>query len=504
MKLKATVIFQDKERNFSIPCGTGNKTIKWLGMVASQRYSNAAPNGALRRRDDYCGITENAQYQVEHVYLPSGKIAHPGVMIFDSELKDGDEITVRLSSRLAVHNSTGSPTKTKWALLAFSTANIENPYLNSTRTELCGRDDESEDTEVLVGSENKAAFALIQAKAKFMRIILQSQMINEKKLAHKLTTLWPKIEMGVPRMKADDVPPLKKVLEANWDMLTDLFEFYVDGAHMSRDKFALFMDEAELFPAYNTAQQCAKIFARTCNYMHVDDHHFDFGCLIVALFLAAQVKYNDTLEAGADSLTSPVAMDELLRFNFAPLAERHQLQSVLKYAFCSDECLAYLRPLNDDVQIVFNRYATKTQDVPVSITVDDMTEIMYHAGLVNDPSDIVKSKTLLNQIKKSTIFGVTPPVHVGVNHRGPGEIEVTFPEFVESVARAGFQRYYDPEGDGADGEGSDAGNSYDGASLSSSSIVGCLVMGVKCVADRSSNTAVDKHPATAKGKARKK
>lgn len=498
MKLKVTVIFGDKERNFSIPCGTGNKTIKWLGMVASQRYSNAAPNGALRRRDDYCGITENAQYQVEHVYLPSGKIAHPGVMIFDSELKDGDEVTVRLSSRLSVHNCTGSPTKTKWALLAFSTANIENPYLDSSRTEMCGPDDASEDTEMLVGSENKAAFAMIQAKAKFMRIILQSQMINEKKLTQKLNTLWTKIECGVPRLRPDDVPQLKKVLEANWDMLTDLFEFYVDSTYMSKDRFSTFMDEAELFPAYNTAQQCAKIFARTCGYMHVDEHNFDFGCLIVALFLAAQVKYNDTLEAGADSLSSPVAMDELLRFNFAPLAERHQLQSVLKYAFCSDECLAYIRPLNDDVQIVFNRYASKMQDVPVSITLEDLTEVMFTAGLLSDASDTAKARTLLTQIKKSTIFGTgAPPTN-------KGEVEVSFPEFVEVVARAGFQRFYDPEGDNVDADASDAGNSYDGASLTSSSIVGCLVMGVKCVADRSSNTAVDKHPAAAKGKARKK
>lgn len=423
-------------------------------------------------------------------------------MIFDSELKDGDEVTVRLSSRLPVHNSTGSPTKTKWALLAFSTANIENPYLDSSRTELCGRDDESEDGEMLVGTDNKAAFALIQSKAKFMRIILQSQMINEKKLTQKLNTLWPKIESGVPRLRADDVPQLRKVLEANWDMLTDLFEFYVDSAYMAKDKFATFMDEAELFPAYNTAQQCAKIFARTCSYMHVDDHHFDFSCLIVALFLAAQVKYNDTLEAGADSLSSPVAMDELLRFNFAPLAERHQLQSVLKYAFCSDECLAYLRPLNDDVQIVFNRYATKTQDVPVSITLDDLTEILYHSGLISDGNDTAKARSLLNQIKKSTIFGVTAPGHHSASSKG--EVEVSFPEFVEVIARAGFQRYFDPDGDGADADASDAGNSYDGASLSSSSIVGCLVMGVKCVADRSTNTAVDKHPATAKGKGRKK
>lgn len=501
MKLKVRVVFGSNERTFNIPCGTGNKTIKWLGIVASQRFSNAAPNGSLRRRDDFCGITENAQYQVEHVYLPGGKIAHPGIMIFDSDLKDGDEVTVRLCSKLSVHNNTGTPTKTKWALLAFSTSNIENPYLNSTRSELCGHDEESEgEADALIGAENKAAFALIQAKAKFMRIILQSQMINEKKLAHKVSTIWPKIAEGVPRLKDDDLEPLKKVLQANWDMLQDLFDSYGEGSYLSKDKFAVLIDDAELFPAYNTTQQCAKIFARTCCYAGADEHRFDFTCLIISLFLAAQAKYNDTMEAGADSLSSFAAMDELFEFNFVPLAERLQLQSVLKYAFCSDECLASLRPLNDELQVVFNRYSTRTQDIPVSLSLDDLTEILYHAGLVPDGADSSKVKSLYDQVRRSTIFGNDALPAAGA------PTEVSFPEYVEIVARAGFQRFYDADPEnGADAEASEAGNSADGASLISSNIVSCLVAGAKAVVDKNNSATAAKAPATAsKGKGRKK
>lgn len=502
MKLKVTVVFGGSERKFNIPCGTGNKTIKWLGIVASQRYSNAAPNGTLRRRDDFCGITENAQYQVEHVYLPDGKIAHPGIMIFDSDLKDGDEVTVKLCSKLVLQANTGTPTKTKWALLAFSTSNIENPYLDSSRSELVGHEDGLEEEEdVLIGAENKAAFALIQSKAKFMRIILQSQMINEKKLAQKLNTIWPKIAAGIPRLKSEDVEQLKKVLQANWDMLQDLFEFYVEGPFITKEKFATMLDDAELFPAYNTTQQCAKIFSRTCSYAQVDEHHFDFSCLIIALFLAAQVKYNDTMEAGTDALSSFEAMDELFTFNFVPLAERHQLQSVLKYAFCSDECLANLRPLNDDLQVVFNRYATRTQDIPMSISLEELTEILFHAGLVADGNDPAAAKSIYTQVRKSTIFGNDATPVSGAT------IEVSFPEYVEIVARAGFLQYYDAEGDGAgDADGSDAGNSIDGYSLVSSSVVSCLVAGAKSVVDKNNSATAAKPPSTAnnKSKGRKK
>jgi hypothetical protein len=37
---------------FTIPCGNGDQTVKWLGMVASQRYSLLAPHGRQRMRED--------------------------------------------------------------------------------------------------------------------------------------------------------------------------------------------------------------------------------------------------------------------------------------------------------------------------------------------------------------------------------------------------------------------------------------------------------------------
>jgi hypothetical protein len=498
MKLKVVVVFGNQERQFSIPCGTGNKTIKWLGMVASQRFSNAAPNGTLRRRDDYCGITENCQYQIEHVYLPGGKIAHPGIMIFDSDLKDGDEVVVRLCSKLGVHAASGSPSKTKWSMLAFSTATIDDPYLHSTRSEhIGGYDDESEDTFTLVGTANKAALASIRSKAQFMRIIVHSQMIDYKRLSAKVNSVWSKIEAAVPRLKKDDVTDLKSVLEKNWDMLSDLFEYYAEGSYMTSVKFVSLMDEVELFSEYSTSVECSKIFNRTLSYCGCDDASFDFTCFIVALFLAAQVRFNDTLEAGVEPLSSHEALAEQLHFNFSPLAEKHQLQSVLKYAFASDECLAMIRPMNDELQVVFNRYATKNQDVPTSITVEDLADILVQASLMEEKGSLNKVNTLLQQIHCCTTFGLDPTSPTVEN-------EVSFPEFVEVIARAGFKKYFDPEGDNEEAGGSDAGMSFDGGSQASSSIVGCLVMGVKAVIDKSNTGPTDKQTANAKGRNKKK
>jgi hypothetical protein len=319
-----------------------------------------------------------------------------------------------------------------------------------------------------------------------MRIILKSQMVNEKQLTAKLDRIWPRIAAGVPKMRPDDVAPLKKVIEANWDMLMDLFEYYVDGPYIDRAKFAAFVDEAELFPAYNSAQQCAKIYNRTCAYAQVDERNFDFACLLISLMLAAQIKYNDTLEAGAEALPSYESLDEMFRFHFAPVAERHSMQSV-----------AFLRPMNDELQVIFNRYATRLQDVPTAITVEDLTDILCHATLLVDPNDQSKTKSILSQIKKSTIYGADD----ASIPKAPAD--VSFPEFVEAVARAGFIKYFDPEGEALEGDASDAGGSYDG-SLASSSIVGCLVMGARAVVDRNNSATAEKHPTTAKNKHRKK
>jgi hypothetical protein len=37
---------------FVVPCGTGEQSVKWLGLVASQRYSLVSPHGRQRMRED--------------------------------------------------------------------------------------------------------------------------------------------------------------------------------------------------------------------------------------------------------------------------------------------------------------------------------------------------------------------------------------------------------------------------------------------------------------------
>ena len=51
MKLTAVVLYESTEMEFEISVGAGDKTFKWFGMAACQRFATQHPNGALRRRD---------------------------------------------------------------------------------------------------------------------------------------------------------------------------------------------------------------------------------------------------------------------------------------------------------------------------------------------------------------------------------------------------------------------------------------------------------------------
>ena len=51
MHLLVTVKCGQRESRFRIPCGNGQKTFKWLGLVSAARYSSESPKGSLRMRE---------------------------------------------------------------------------------------------------------------------------------------------------------------------------------------------------------------------------------------------------------------------------------------------------------------------------------------------------------------------------------------------------------------------------------------------------------------------
>lgn len=499
MKIIAKIEFDTHDRIFIIPCGTGDKSIKWLGIVATQRYTNAAPNGSLRRRDDYCGISDQTQYQVENIILPSGKPANPGMMIFDSELKDGDEIIIKLTSKLYIHTSTGTPNHSKWSTLAFSTLNDTNE-INKNLDET---EDDMDDIDASVINFNKDEMFRLKSKSDFMRIILHSQMINPKLVMNKVDSVWSEVKMTIPKLTNTEAILIKDILASQWDVLNDLFDALSNSSIMEMENFLYLTRESEIFPPFINEAQSIKIYTRVCKYANIDKHSFKFSSLIIALLLCAQVKYNDTLDPSLGSMKPYESFYELLKNYLLPLAQRLKLQSVLKHEFCSDECLAGIRLMYDDLQTIFNKYASKLQDIPTSVPLEDVTELLYTVGLQPDVNDYEKIKKILNQgVRKGSIFG--PSIDSFDTDIVKNENELSFPEFVECIARAGFYKFYDA----ADTDSHTSNQTHhqiEGiGNISTSSTLGSLLLGVKLVTDSINNTRPKSPPQSKQGKKYKK
>lgn len=480
MKIIVRIEFETYYRTFIIPCGSGNKSIKWLGIVAAQRFSNAAPNGTLRRRDDFCGITEKAQYQVEKIVLPDGKLAHPNVLICDSDLKDGDEVLVKLTSQLNVEPPLGKATHSNWSTIAFTTFDPDD----TEQVELEAMDDEVHI--VVVGptpAEKEELNNIMKSKADFMRIILHSQMLCSQKVDEQVDAFWPEVKSAMPRLPDEDGVIIKDYLRAQWDIVLDLFEALSTNKAMDLDNFLYLTRETEIFLPYVNESLSTKMYFRACMFANKDSKSFSLSTLIVALLLCAQAKFNDTLEYANTFRTAHEGFDDLFHRHVLPLAYRLKLQSVLRHALCTDRFLSGIRHMNDDLQTTFTKYATKRQEMPSSILISELAEVLTQVGLQGiDNENCDKTKKLLSQgVRKGNIFGLSKSDF----QRDPNE-EISFPEFVEAAARAGYAKFYN--GTGTEVESGTTNHQIEGVGkIYTTTTIGCLLLGVKTAADLANN-----------------
>ena len=386
MKIKAIIEFDSYERDFIIPCGTGDKTFKWLAIAASQRYSNAAPNGALRRRDDFSGISENAQYQVLEIVLPSGDSPHPAEMI-NYYLRDGDEVFITLGSQQPLEGLSHSPSKSQWTKLAFDNTSIDDiasPKIKKSPSKASIPDDEKFESFEVKNQRRKVLEAESLAKAYFMRSVLKTQMLNEPKIVHFIKTEWAKVSGYLPDVKSQvekekEHAEILKIFSDHCDALRELFKNYSPAGHLLKENFLCFLEDAQVFPPSMLVEKSNKIYDRVCKYTGITatSNSFSFSHLLMAILLVAQSKYNDTLNSKESTKKCVEAVAELFNSHFVHLAKDLQLKCVLKTEFSSDDCLSRLRAYYDKLHSLFDKCAAKTRDIPTTVPIADVHEILY-------------------------------------------------------------------------------------------------------------------------------
>jgi hypothetical protein len=532
MKIKAKIVCDNHEKVFFIPCGTGDKSFKWLGIVASQRYSTATPNGSLRRREDFCAMSEKSQYQTLSMVLPSGESPHPAEMI-NEYLREGDVVVITLCDRLVIDHKSGFPNQSSWVSLAYatSTGNLSASRIlgddqSIDTSDVLSMDEHSLTEEVLLA--DKEASMLVKSNAEFMRIVLESQMINSKKVRSEVHVAWSKVAPLIPKLVQADIPPLEDVFAEHWTDFVDLFAQYLpeegDGRYLTIDDFSNLIEDAEVCRVDKVPDHMLKasqaqatslsrtIFTRTCKYMDISPECFNRDCLMVALVLCAQAMYNDTLvnsqETGSHGKRSASALTEIFIKNFHPLATRAQLPCVLRMYFESDECLSRLRGVYHPLQAIFDKIAAKYRDIPTTIPRTDLATILRSAGLLNVHSmnedtrleiELAKITQWHEDVREGPIFGRDVESSQGGFGGDDDEPllddELTFPEFIEVIARAGHAAHFKVKPI-LDSERYQ--EALINSSVESPSIIGCFLKAFADVADGANHNVVKINPVTAK------
>lgn len=418
MKINVQVFHGDHDRTFEISCGTGeNKSFKWLSNVACQRFALAAPNGALRHRDHFRGITDAAQYPAVEICLPDGEIPHPASMLSDF-LRDGDSVILRLGDKLSVESKSGAPVLSKWATVAFTSSAHEN-------------EDDGDEMEHDHDETDPAERINIKSKAEFMKLVLCSQIVNQKKIDHLVNSHWPTITTAMPQLCANDTNQFRIVFQRHWSTMLELFQLFADEGRMNAEKFRIFLDEISLFSMKDSIALTNKVHARTCRATQ-STGHLDIGSLMVALLLCAQLRHNDTLEHKSHVKSSADALEEIFERNIMGYAERQGLPSVLKGYFNSDEFLFGIREYHTDLLSVYESYAVRSHELPTSLQSENMAELLFDAKLQSE-GDVKRTQQLFADVRKGIIIGrqTLPPPENGLADEPIPEDEFTYAEYVE-------------------------------------------------------------------------
>ena len=113
MHIKVTV----HDSSFDVPVGQGNQTIKWLALVAAERYAQKRPHGRARAREE----TRQRQgfFMPQTITAGAGGLASldPDARI-NAVLEDGAAIDVTLQQTVET-DDVGAPVLSEWAAAAF-------------------------------------------------------------------------------------------------------------------------------------------------------------------------------------------------------------------------------------------------------------------------------------------------------------------------------------------------------------------------------------------------
>jgi hypothetical protein len=206
------------------------------------------------------------------------------------------------------------------------------------------------------------------------------------------------------------------------------------------------MEESETFFQKDTEKLSKRVFDTV---MQSSSSKFmDFGLFLAALVLCAQTRHNDTLDQNTCLKDPSGAFHPLLSQNMFFLTNNLNLSCLVRAELCLEENLSLMRQYHSDLFLTFESYSnTLLREFPLTITSEQMAEILFDAGLIESASNVKIADNILKATREGMIKGRAvffDPGDANAESLFPEE-DFTFPEYCEGIQRAGIMFYANGE-----------------------------------------------------------
>ena len=226
MHLLVTVKCGQRESRFRIPCGNGQKTFKWLGLVSAARYSSESPKGSLRMRESRQAQAAGTALIPSNITTSDTSFFHPEALLGE-QLEDGAEVCVALAPRVAV-DAAGHPKTSRWSTIAFELSDPRKPFREQAmRDEYSAQEAKRTALEAMEADKRRGTMA---RKGSRLREVIKSQLPDRNAVHEAMHEDW--FAMGKHRvleaLVADkqEQQKVKAVFTAHYVQLDELFKTY--------------------------------------------------------------------------------------------------------------------------------------------------------------------------------------------------------------------------------------------------------------------------------------
>lgn len=461
MKLNVRIIYNGAEVTVPISCGNGDRTIKWLGLAASQRFALSAPGGRVRCLDGLRGESERAQHIPLNVRLSSGEVVHPSVTLSEL-LVDGDAVVVELADGCGIDRN-GYAESTEWHTSACKVSGFETGRVAPDTDAVEG----GGWVDLILGDGPAPTADAEPTESRFMRHVLNDVMVDESRVRREVAAVWPSVRSALSRVPDAEAHEIRGVVERYFCYFQEILLHFSDNGPVDLAAFKTILKDASfLGPAYHDSNVLS-VYNKSMSVGPEGQTGLTLPGLVVAVVLCAQLQFGDSLGRAGRVLSPSKALRAFVDQRLLPLTIHLRLKFLVKDMFCSFGFLSKLRELHNDLVPVFEKTALKNGSENSSVVyLEFMADILMEQALI-PAVDAGRRIEILNAIledvrsgylrcsatsssssapkpRPSLTTAIVDKHKANTLRRGEEcdapENTVIYPEFVEVVARAGAYR----------------------------------------------------------------